>query len=553
MENNDFQKDVNNVAENVKPENGKVKKSANKEKRKTVVLIVILLVLMLIIGVLAGIFISGNGKMITDNIEKVTEKKEENKTSKKIDESKPWVYDADYGNNKTVKTIKPWNNEVNPNSKDDLVVPFININSAAGEKANKAIKALYEEMYENYAADGEGISKKGCSLKYKFYENKNILSVVIENSNFVVPGGAGKCPLYIYNFNLETLENATNEELAKQTGYDSISEVEELINEWVAREKTGDEIGGSFVGLVKDTYFIDGSNKLNFVYTVGAAGTYDYAKKVDEVKETKSNNNSKDANQTNNTESQTKDYSVFTSFKGRTYKNEDFNTWANTAKEYCELSFDKEGKPTIKIGYKSDVNSECYFETKDISNLKSEGAAGTTYVTFDFTAWTPGGDTTGNATIGISNVSENYTMTVSAKANFDIGIKEYNNIIVKSVGQNAIEYFVLPEFKNRVYESQDNLTGLWYNLEFDENGKPTITIISSEGENKQIVDKYTRFTDVYSDGAAGTVYINFSYRLLNETGDKVEGYLGYSNNTDNNELRLKLNNTKTEIMVKRVK
>lgn len=97
------------------------------------------------------------------------------------------------------------------------------------------------------------------------------------------------------------------------------------------------------------------------------------------------------------------------------------------------------------------------------------------------------------------------------------------------------------------------MTGLWYTLEFDENGKPTITITSSEGGNKQIVDKYTRFTDVSSEGAAGTIYMNFSYRLMNETGDKVEGYFGYSNNTDNNELRLKLNNMNTEIMVKRVK
>ena len=247
------------------------------------------------------------------------------------------------------------------------------------------------------------------------------------------------------------------------------------------------------------------------------------------------------------------DYSIFNSYKGRTYKNEDFNTTPEVRKEYCELKFDDKGKPTVKIGYKSDNNTECYFQTKDISNLKSEGAAGTTYVTFDFTAWTPGGDTTGNATISFSNVSEDYTMTVSAKANFDIGTREYNNIEVRAVGQNAVENFVLPELKNRIYEGQENLTGLWYKLEFDENGKPTITITSSEGENKQIVDKYTRFTDVHSDGAAGTMYINFSYRLMNETGNKVEGYLGYSNNTDNNEIRLKMDNMESEIMVKRIK
>ena len=289
----------------------------NQEKKQSkglsVGLVVIMLIAVLIIGIGGGYLLSKNDSLFNKNEAKSNSNNsnttqsnntstqnntiEQSKASKKIDESKPWVYDADYGKDKAVKTIEPWNNEVNPNSKDDLVVPYININSAAGENANKKIKELYEEMYERYATNTGNYGKKGCSLKYKFYENEKILSVVIENNNFVVPGGAGECPLYVYNFNLDTLENATNEELAKQTGYNSISEVNEIVNKWIAKEKTDEEIeesGGTITGLVKDTYFIDENNKLNFVYTVAAAGTYDYYMTIDKAKEhitTSSNQN----------------------------------------------------------------------------------------------------------------------------------------------------------------------------------------------------------------------------------------------------------------------
>lgn len=261
----------------------------------------------------------------------------------------------------------------------------------------------------------------------------------------------------------------------------------------------------------------------------------------------------------NNIANTTSDYSVFSSYKGRIYKNEDFNTITGSdsgvTKEYCILTFDEKGKPTIKIGYRSDNMTEAYFQTEEISNLKSEGAAGTTYVTFNFNAWTAGGDTTGSATISFNNVSENdYTMRVSVKVNSDTGAKEYNNIIVKQVGQTAMDSLLLPDLKNRIYEGQENLTGLWYKVEINEMGKPTITVTSGQGDEKQIVDTYKRFTDVYSEGAAGHTYIYFSYRLLNETGDKVQGVLGLSNNTDNNDIQLRLDNTgESWAILKRIK
>ena len=41
----------------------------------------------------------------------------------------------------------------------------------------------------------------------------------MQEGNAVTNGGAGRCPIHIYNFNLDTLKLATNEELAETAGY----------------------------------------------------------------------------------------------------------------------------------------------------------------------------------------------------------------------------------------------------------------------------------------------------------------------------------------------
>jgi len=285
-------------------ENNVQNQDKKQKKGLSTPLVVVMLIAMLIIGIGGGYLLSNNDNLFnkngaqsnnTNNIENnITE---QNKISKKIDENKDWVYNAEYGNNKPVKTINSWNNEV-LSSKKELIVPYININSTAGKNANKEIEKLYEEMYNKYAtninADENIDAKTMTNLKYRYYINNNILSVVIESSTYILPGGAGRCPLYVYNFNLDTLENATNEELAKQSGYNSITEVNEIVNKWITKEKTDEEIeeiAGSIMGLVNDTYFVDSNNKLNFVYTVAAAGTYDRSMAVDEIKDVQINNN----------------------------------------------------------------------------------------------------------------------------------------------------------------------------------------------------------------------------------------------------------------------
>jgi hypothetical protein len=297
-----MENDENKVQETQNVQNQE-KKQKKEKKGVPGLLFIIMLITVLIIGIGGGVLLTG----YTDIFKKNNENKstEQTKISKKIDESKPWVYDAEYGKDKTVKTIesKVDSTVTTWSSDTDLVVPYLNINSEAGKNANKEIEKLYNENYEKYASKNSYSAQNICTLKYKFYENNNILSIVITNTNGVVPGGAGRCPLYIYNFNLDTLEIATNEELAKQTGYNSITEVNEIVNKWIAKEPTGEETGGSIEGLVKDTYFIDDNNKLNFVYTVAAAGTYDYTMTVDKAKDNSTASGSKENTQKDQTTS----------------------------------------------------------------------------------------------------------------------------------------------------------------------------------------------------------------------------------------------------------
>ena len=273
MENNDFQKDVNNVENNVKQVNDNVQKESKKGKTKTIILMVIVLVLVLVVGILGGLLISGNGNKVTNIINQGTEKKDENKSSKKVDESKAWVYDADYGKEKDNKTID------DINSSSELKVPFININSEDAKKANEEIKQLYERKYSEFGIQNSYGAKVTCSLEYKYYENNSILSVVIQERNAVINGGAGRCPMHIYNFNLDTLNKASNDDLAKKCGFNSISEVEEKISKWNKRQKDfeknyPDKIAGTYDNVVNDLYFIDKDGKLNFVYISVAAGSY---------------------------------------------------------------------------------------------------------------------------------------------------------------------------------------------------------------------------------------------------------------------------------------
>ena len=127
MEENDKVKLEVNANNDVSGRNvNKISKARN--KNLTIVLVVIIILLILAIGVCAGLWFAGDTTKIINNKEEVV--KEEENTSKKIDETKPWVYDADYSKDKENKIVEDYD------FNKDVKVPYININSKDAEKVN---------------------------------------------------------------------------------------------------------------------------------------------------------------------------------------------------------------------------------------------------------------------------------------------------------------------------------------------------------------------------------------------------------------------------------
>ena len=439
MENNNknFQNEAKNVNENV---NQNVQKKQKNEKVKTVILIVIVMILVLVAGIFGGLLLSGNVDKVTNIISGNSENKVENKAGKKVDESKPWVYDADYmKENKKIYSDSKKTEEYACNSNKDLIVPYININSDDAKKINEKIRVLYDEYYEKYGKEkatsysSEYKVYYHYNLEYDKYVNDNILSVIItlHEGETVVDGGTGGgiYRTYTYNFNLDNLKEASLDEMAVKCGFSSGDVVINKINEWEKKQKeilAKAGVSDIFDGVQANKYIIDGNGKLNFLYRTNTSAAFDHLQPIENGKEIeffyteeqaeKSKESKKNTtSQTANTESI--DYSVFSSFANLSYKNENFNIKNQEGTYSCEMKFDNTGKPTLDASTVSDVHHEIIFVTNNITNIKQDIAAGTSYVTFDFTAWTAGGDTTGTAQMRFSNVSSNESIGIKVKFN----------------------------------------------------------------------------------------------------------------------------------------
>ena len=292
MENNNLQNDENDFMENDEI-------ITKKGKGKKVALIVIAIILVVILGIVGGIIASGNGNKVADNIARIVDKKDENKTNKKIDESKYWVYDADYGKeNKKIYNDSKKTEEYVSNSSEDLIVPFININSDYAKSVNENIKKLYEDCYSKYGTaestpySNEYKTYKHYALKYDKYITDNILSVVISlhEGVVIVDGGAGggTNTVYTYNFNLDTLAEASLDEMAKKCGFSSGNAVSNKIKDW--EKKQGDilakaDFSDIFKGVQANKYYIDDSGKLNFIYKISTSGSFENSQIVENDKE----------------------------------------------------------------------------------------------------------------------------------------------------------------------------------------------------------------------------------------------------------------------------
>lgn len=116
-----------------------------------------------------------------------------------------------------------------------------------------------------------------------------------------------------------------------------------------------------------------------------------------------------------------------TVLKGNSYKTEIITDAESNTREIYTVTFDEEGKPTIKVGYKNPNMTEVYFETTEIYNVVGDAGAGSVYVDFDFKAFTPGGEITGSGSIRYSNVTDNEQIGVKAHLDIEGNLKDFNN------------------------------------------------------------------------------------------------------------------------------
>ena len=440
MENNEnnFQNEVKKVENEVKTAQEK-KKTKQNGKGKKVLLGIILLVVFLLLGILAGVMIPENNK--PEFVKKIEDKitNQENKDSKKIDESKPWVYDAEYMNDKEEKEKTNSYNNLTYKASEEIKLPYININSEDAKKANEELKAMFDKAYENFGkleeatnlATGEKIIRDDwfsfTEYKYDFYENNNILSIVIKKLDVHIPGDGG-VEYVIYNFNLDTLKFATLEEVGKACGFSSESDIKEKIG--IAMENAGEE-AGIFEDTVWDgkRFFIDKVGKLNVVLPGPAYGeiTLEVDKNIERVTVTEKGDNKNLVNDNNAAQDQANrtDFSfmVDEGFKDVTYVSERVNNGY-----LYKIVFDEKGNPTISVEYIPDNMYGIYNSFYDIVQSNNWPESGIETASFKFKDLNGNGSEQ-NGTIQYSLVTNNETielkLTVPYGENVNKGITLY--------------------------------------------------------------------------------------------------------------------------------
>lgn len=216
---NEENKVVETTVTNVEPP----KKKGGKGLIITLVLIIILL--------LGGIGYFAYDKFIANKSDDTKEekKKDEPKDTIKIDESRDYVYNAEYDTDNAPESYIIGDRTY---TLDEIVVPYINIDSEAAKKANQNIKSIFDELMDAYNDGANGGLGYVKYCEYDFYINDNILSIVFKTGT-----GATDVvfPYYhTYNFDLNTGEKLIYKNAIALTGFSSdtlFEKVKEQIGE----------------------------------------------------------------------------------------------------------------------------------------------------------------------------------------------------------------------------------------------------------------------------------------------------------------------------------
>ena len=180
---------------------------------------IIIFILCLLVLALCGYIVYGktqNSKG-TENIDKNKGKDSvETRKISKLDNSKDWVYDADYQKNTTADS---YSTALKTYYAKDIVVPYININSQYAKTSNEEIKNVFDNLIQKY--------NDGVNNKITYIDNCNYQKNINDDyMSTVLTYGIGGTDIihqnyYTYNISLKTGNELTYEEAYKIVGIDS--------------------------------------------------------------------------------------------------------------------------------------------------------------------------------------------------------------------------------------------------------------------------------------------------------------------------------------------
>ena len=243
----------------------------------TVALLIVILIILLIVGV--GVFYYVIYPQLIDKTNNENETTETEQVEVKQTVA-PIAYEANYKYNFSKEYY--YKSGEGYAYASDIVVPFININSEDGKKANNEISNLYKKLCDEYEKDLKDSEDIYLAVRsnYKTYYNGNIVSIVIRVER--TAAAVVDDEYLIYNFDVNTLKNLTYKEVYQSLGYTdaTVSEaVKKVINNNVSNGLGESSDGASYIEKssekydlnVKENklqYFIDKNGKLNIVTTL---------------------------------------------------------------------------------------------------------------------------------------------------------------------------------------------------------------------------------------------------------------------------------------------
>ena len=193
-------------------------------------------------------------------------KDEVTKSTPKVDESKPWVYNSNYGDGREPKTITNNTGKIY-SSTDELIVPYININSEYANYINSELKNIFEENYNSFGgANDEKEILEGYlpQISYEYAVADNVLSVVI-TKHYGIINGDSAVEYEIYNFNLTTLNKASLSDLYKQSGFESEDELKSCAQAAIENEVASGNLLDGDAELNFSLCYLDKNSNLNML------------------------------------------------------------------------------------------------------------------------------------------------------------------------------------------------------------------------------------------------------------------------------------------------